>query len=623
MCGFVGFIDLRSERMADSEVLTRMSDKLIHRGPDSAGFFIEGCVGLGFRRLSIIDLATGDQPIHNEDRSLTLLCNGEIYNYKELRRDLEKRGHTFSTRSDVEVLVHLYEEVGFDLLAQINGQFSFVLYDHRRRLLLLARDHFGVNPLYHATFDNVFLFGSEIKALLEHPAVSRDVDLTGLDQVFCLPGLVSPRTLFKGIQSLKSGHLIVVRDGSVRIDEYWDLDYPVATDVPVGEPGHVYMERAQALIEQSIRYRLQSDVPIGLYLSGGLDSSIIAAMASRLRGSGQHTFSISFPGRSIDETRYQRLMADHLASVHHEIRFDWPEITDRLAAMVYHCECPVRETYNTCSLALSEAAHREHVKVILSGEGADELFAGYPGYLFDFLGPRRRITPGDPKARLEAQLRERLWGDADLFYESDLHAFRKRRASLYSDTLRASLESFDCVNFPLVNQQRLRGRHPLHQRSYLDFKLRLSDHLLSDHGDRMLLANSVEGRYPFLDLGVVELARTIPPALHVQDFQEKHILKGMARDLLPEEIVTREKFGFRAPGSPYLLHQPVEWIADLLSYEHIRRQGYFNPDTVEALRTSYLGRCQGELNPHQETDFLMIVLTFGLLCDLFGLPALN
>jgi asparagine synthase (glutamine-hydrolysing) len=621
MCGFAGYVDLRAERMADLDLLVRMTDKLVHRGPDSDGFFVENEVGLGFRRLSIVDLATGDQPIYNEDRSVVLLCNGEIYNFPALRQELEERGHVFSTNSDVEVLVHLYEESACDFLARLNGQFAFVLYDRRRKLLFLGRDPFGIVPLYHTTVDGIFLFASEIKALLEHPAVPREVDLTGLDQVLCFPGVVSPRTLFKGIESLKSGHRLVVRGARVEISEYWDLDYPADGELPYDQPEAYYKERLFELFERSVRYRLQADVPIGLYLSGGLDSSLVTAMVHRLRGDGQHTFSISFTEEPINEARYQRLMVERLRSCHHEILFDWSQIADRLVDMVYHAECPVRESYNTCSLALSAAAREEGIKVILGGEGADELFAGYPGYRFDRLGPRRTASY-DPGAFFERELRERLWGNPDLFYETDLYAFRETKAALYSTALAAALPEFDCAGFPLVNRERLRGRHPLHQRSYLDCKLRLSDHLLSDHGDRMVLANSVEGRYPFLDRELVEFLREVPPDLKLHGFTEKYILKALACDLLPAEIVHREKFGFRAPGTPFLLRQKIDWVEDLLSPERIERQGYFNPDTVQLLRRRYL-EDGGDFNPHLETDFLMIVLTFSVLCDLFALPPLG
>ncbi len=621
MCGIAGYVDLRAERLADRDLLARMTGKLAHRGPDSEGFFVENEVGLGFRRLSIVDLTTGDQPIYNEDRSLVLLCNGEIYNFPALRRELEERGHVFSTHSDVEVLVHLYEESACDFLGRLNGQFAFVLYDRVRKLLFLGRDPFGIVPFYYTVVDGLFLFASEIKALLEHPAVPREVDLTGLDQVLCLPGVVSPRTLFKGIESLKSGHRIVVRGAHVEVSEYWDLDYPRDGQLTYDKPEAHYRERLSELLERSVRYRLQADVPIGLYLSGGLDSSLVAAVVHRLRGEGQHTFSISFTEQNIDEARYQRMMVERIRSCHHEIRFDWSAIADRLVDMVYHCECPVRESYNTCSMALSEAARGEGFKVILGGEGADELFAGYPGYRFDRLGPRRASAYG-PGAFRERELRERLWGNPDLFYETDLYAFREIKAVLYSGPLGASLPEFDCAGFPLVNRERLSGRNPLHQRSYLDCKLRLADHLLADHGDRMVLANSVEGRYPFLDLELVEFLREVPPDLKLHGFTEKYILKALAGDLLPAEIVHREKFGFRAPGTPFLLRQKIDWVEDHLSYDRIKRQGYFNPDTVQMLKRRYLEE-GNDFNPHLETDFLMVVLTFSILCDLFALPAVG
>jgi asparagine synthase (glutamine-hydrolysing) len=289
--------------------------------------------------------------------------------------------------------------------------------------------------------------------------------------------------------------------------------------------------------------------------------------------------------------------------------------------MIYHCEVPVKETFNTCSLALSESAKRAGITVVLAGEGADELFAGYLGYRFDQFG-RRGATATDYEALLEEELRERLWGDRDLFYEVDQLALRDVKGALYSPRVNEDFDDFECLNFQLVGKARLKGRHFIHQRSYLDFKLRLSDHLLSEHGDRMALANSVEARYPFLDIDLVEFAREIPPDLKLNGFTEKYVLKKVAEGLVPPEIINREKFGFRAPGSPYLLQQNVEWINDLLSYERIKRQGYFSPETVERLKEQYT-RPGATLNPHLESDLLMIVLSFGILLDAFALPSLN
>jgi asparagine synthase (glutamine-hydrolysing) len=622
MCGVVGFIDTRGERKPDRELLGRMTDKLVHRGPDSAGYFVDYHVALGFRRLSIIDLESGDQPIYNEDGSVVLMCNGEIFNYVELRNALVQKGHHFRTRSDVEVLLHLYEEHGVDFLDKINGQFAFVIYDRKNRRLFLARDHFGINPLYYTMVNGLFIFASEIKAILEHPQVPREVDLTGLDQTLSFPGLVSPRTMFKGIQSLKSGHYIVVENGAVSVREYWDLDYP-----PLGAGSAVrsesdYVEELKELLTRSVSYRLQSDVPVGFYLSGGLDSSLIGALINQIApNTRRHSFSIGFTDADISETKHQRLMAEFTRSIHNEIIFDWSEIVERLSRMIYHSECPVRESYNTCSMALSAAAQNAGVKVVLTGEGADELFAGYVGYRFDSFRDRESKSY-DLETALEDELREKLWGDKDFFYEKDHLALREVKQAMYSARTNELYREFDCLNHELINKERLRGRHPVHQRSYLDFKLRLSDHLISDHGDRMTLAHSVEGRYPFLDIDLVEFSTRVPPDLKLHNYIEKYILKRVAEDFLPREIVKREKFGFHAPGSPFLLQRGIEWVNDMMSHERIKRQGYFNPDVIDRLRAQYT-QSGFKLNLPFEDDLLIVVLTFGIFLDTFNLPNLN
>jgi asparagine synthase (glutamine-hydrolysing) len=550
------------------------------------------------------------------------MCNGEIYNYRELRLTLEAQGHVFRTESDVEVLVHLYEEDGITFLNRLNGQFAFVIYDRKIKRLFLARDHFGVNPLFYTLADGVLIFASEIKAILEHPLARREVDLTGLDQILSFPGLVSPRTMFKDIRSLAGGHYLLVEKGDVRVAEYWDLDYPRDDEPPTERPESYYVEGVKELLTRSVEYRLQADVPVGFYLSGGLDSSLIGALVKRVSpGQRRHSFSISFPDPAMSEAKYQRLMSHATGSVHHDTVFDWPEICRRLPEMIYHCECPVRETYNTCSMALSESAKRAGVTVVLTGEGADELFAGYVGYRFDShrAGGERRY---DLETALEEELREKLWGATDLFYEKDHYALKEIKTALYSTRANELYGEFDSVNFGVVNKERLRGRHPVHQRSYLDFKLRLSDHLISDHGDRMSLANSVEARYPFLDIDLIEFAKTIPPGLKLKNYTEKYVLRKAAEEFVPREIIDREKFGFHAPGSPYLLQQRVEWVWDMLSYERVKRQGYFDPDVIENLKRQYSQEGFTLALPFED-DLLIVVLTFGIFLDVFGLPALG
>ena len=307
MCGLCGYLDMSKEQSAEKDVLTSMTETMVYRGPDSSGYFLKDHLGLGFRRLSLIDLEGGHQPLYNEDKSIVLVCNGEVFNYLELKKDLVHKGHRFRTNTDVEVLLHLYEECGIDVLNKLNGQFAFALYDRREQKLILARDPFGICPLFYTLVDDVLIFGSEIKAILAHPLVHREVDLVGLDQILTFPGLISPRTMFKNIKSLKSGHYIVVQDRHLEIREYWDLDYPMMGEISYRQPESYYVEKLDDILTQSVKHRLHADVPVGLYLSGGLDSSLIAAIANRLcianrlPESTVHSFSIAFRDKDICE----------------------------------------------------------------------------------------------------------------------------------------------------------------------------------------------------------------------------------------------------------------------------------------------------------------------------------
>ncbi len=616
MCGIVGFIDTLNQGRIDRHLVPLMADVITHRGPDSAGYYLDDQVALGARRLSIVDLAGGDQPIYNEDRSIVLVCNGEIFNYPALRESMEARGHVFRTNCDIEVLVHLYEEYGPQLLAMINGQFAFALYDTRARRLFLARDHFGINPLYYAVVDGMCVFGSEVKALLQHPLVPRRLDLTGLDQVLTFPGVISPRTMFKGISSLPSGHSLLIEDGRIIVEEYWDLDYPLAGELAY-ESEEYYRAGLRERVFAAVEARLQADVPVGLYVSGGLDSSIVAGVARQLRPEMPfHSYSVDFSERALSEASYQAMVAQRIGSQHHSVMFGWTDVTERLPQMIYHCESAVYETYNTCSMALSQSVHRRGGRVVLSGEGADELFAGYIGYRLDQL--RTRSDEQNWETALEDELREQLWGDSAIFYEAEYYALATLKNALYAPAVSAAYNEFACTNFPLVNHARIAGRHPIHQRSYLDFKLRLADHLISEHGDKMALASSVEARYPFLDVNVVDFARMIPPHLKLNQLVEKYILKHTFADLVPAEIIGREKFGWRAPGSVQLMKHSREWFNDLIAPERLKRQGIFNPETVQRIIVQY-GQPGFKLNVPYERDLLMIVLTTGLLIDQFQL----
>jgi asparagine synthase (glutamine-hydrolysing) len=621
MCGIAGIYNIeRGEGPIDPVILRAMTDALAHRGPDDVGYHVAEDLGLGFRRLSIIDIATGNQPMYNEDRSLVSVCNGEIFNFKEIREELRAAGHRFQTQCDVEILVHLYEEKREDFVNGLNGQFAFALHDSRRRTLFLGRDHAGIAPLFHAVAGGRLLFASEIKAILRHPDVRPEVDLTALDQVFSFPAVISPRTMFKGISSLAPGHLLKVKEGRLQTMEYWDLSYPKEGEIASSRSEAQYADELESLLLRSVKRRLHADVPVGLYLSGGLDSSLIASMARRLEPeTSRRSFSIGFADAAIDERRYQRRMAEAVGSTHREIVFDGMEIEKRFRTMVYHAESPLKETYDTCSLALSEAVRQSGMKVVLTGEGADELFAGYVGYRFD--GNRGPAEYGeDLLAReLEEEISGCLWGDRTFVYEARQHELGQTKEALYSAAVGALYPEFDSVRNPVVEIAKLAGRHLLHKRSYLDFRLRLGHHLLSDHGDRVGYANSVEARYPFLDVELMEFVRTLPPGIHLSGFEEKHLLKKVAAKYLPEEITGREKFGFVAPGSTDLMRRNIEWVNDTLSHATVRRQGYFDADAVDRLKEIYTA--DGfRVNVPFEDDLLMIVLTFGVFLDLFDVP---
>jgi len=596
-----------------------MADQLVHRGPDDAGYCIKNEVGLAFRRLSIIDLANGNQPFCDETGNVVSICNGEIFNYRELRRELQAKGHQFRTECDVEVLIPLYKEYGSDFVKKLNGQFAFAIFDDSKKQLLLVRDHVGICPLFYTVAGDTLVFGSEIKAILKHPAVSRAVNLRGLDQILTFPGMASPTTMFAGIHSVRPGHQLIVKtNGRLEEKEYWDLDYPLRVSEARSEAD--YVDELDEVLCRAVKDRLNADVPVGYYLSGGLDSCLIGSIAQRVLPDPQRpSFSIAFADQDHDERAFQRVFTGHVPSVHHQITFDWNHVAGALERAVYHSEAPLKESYNTCSLALSERVRQSGVKVVLTGEGADELFAGYVGYRFDAMRSEQSHS-SELNEVFESEERQRLWGNKEFFYEKDYAALKSVKSDLFGQAAIEHIAGLGTAD-GVVNKTRLRGRHLVHQRSYVDFKLRLSDHLLADHGDRVAYANSIEARYPFLDTRVIDLARRMPPKLKLNGLIEKYIVKQVAARYLPGAITGREKFHFVAPGSPALLAQNIEWINDLLSFEKIKRQGYFNPATVERLRKTY-NKPGFKLNLPFDSDLLMIVITFGIFLDLFGMPNL-
>ncbi|MGB3464122.1 MAG: asparagine synthase (glutamine-hydrolyzing) [Cyclobacteriaceae bacterium] len=625
MCGIAGVINLDKDHPVEKNVVKKMADQIIHRGPDDSAAYVDNNVGFGFRRLSIIDIDNGIQPFFNHDRSIILVCNGEIFNYKELRSEVEQKGHKLRTNCDVEIIVPLYMEYGIDCIKKLNGQFAFAIFDKNTNQLMLGRDHFGICPLFFSKNEESLVFASEIKSILEVPKFSREIGMTGLDQIFSFPANIAPATLFKHIHSLEAGHFAILKEGELTSHEYWNLDYPdVDEHEPVKDEAY-YVERLDELLLNSVKSRLIADVPVGFYLSGGLDSSLIGGMMHKFQEEDPYkSFSICFSeneeDKAINEQRFQRMMSNHINSDHHEIEFSWDNFGSKLKDVIYYSESPLKETYNICSMALSKRARQEDVKVVLCGEGADELFGGYAGYKFDGQNRKHPKTMKDLQQIRKDELSKKLWGDTDFVYEKDEYEFRETKSALYSSQVNAVYSDFDCLNRPAVDHERMKNKHIFHQRSYVDFKLRLGGHLIADHGDRMTMANSIEGRYPFLDVNLIEFTRQIPPEMMVKGMTEKYILKKLGERYVPKEIFNREKFGFVAPGSPQLLKSGNEWIHDFLSYDMIKRQGYFNPDTIERLKKIY-SRDNFILNPPYDIDLLIIVLTFNIFLQVFEAPS--
>lgn len=620
MCGICGYIELDNSKKVDRTYIKSMTEMLVHRGPDGTSIYYDDFFTLGFTRLSIIDIENGMQPVTNEDKSIISICNGEIFNYIELRKELISKGHKFKTDCDVEVIVHLYEVYGKEFISHLNGQFSFILYDKKNKYFICARDQFGIAPFYYTIIDNTLIFASEIKAILKHKKVNKEVNIRALDQILTFPGLISPQTMFKDIYSLENGHYLEINsDGNIKNIEYWDLIYPRKSECDLRKDESYYKEELTSRLLKAVEIRMRSDVPVGLYISGGLDSSIIAAMVNKISNEKQRrTFSIDFEDKEISEEKYQNIMVNNLNSIHKKTPVGISDIISNLSKVIYQCETPLKETYDTASYALARSVRNSNIKVVLSGEGADELFGGYVGYKFDKIRMFKGDTNVNPR---ENDMRRKLWGDENLFYEKDYYSFNKVKIEMYSDNVKEIYDQVNCLNYPVINEKRLEGRDVFQKRSYIDYKLRIVDHLVADHGDRMTFANSVEARYPFLDKDVVEFAKTIPSDLKLNNFDEKYILKEVAKNYVPKQIIEREKFAFVAPGSSDMLKSNYEYFESILSWDTIKRQGYFNPDVVENLKKKYLSK-DFSLNLPFESDLLITVITFGMFLDSFGLSNL-
>ena len=640
MCGIAGSIALGDGVDPPSrEDLTAMIAAIRHRGPDEFGLYRDRTAGLAMARLSIIDLATGQQPMCNESGSLWIVFNGEIYNYVELRAELVQLGHQFRTASDTEVIVHAYEQWSADAFARFNGQFAVALWNSETGTLVLARDRLGVRPLFLATHGGRLWFASEVKAIFAgDPSIPRRLDPVGLAETFTFWTSVAPQAVFEGITELEPGHVRTISRQATTDRAYWAPSYPESPAGPL-ESIESAAERVRAALEDAVRLRmLRADVPVGSYLSGGLDSSLVAALGRQVKGDRFNTFSIRFEDAEYDETGYQRSVAALIESDHHEISVSRRDIAEVFPDVVASAERPLLRTAAAPLFLLSRLVHETGIKVVLTGEGADEMFAGYDIFRE---GKVRRFWGRQPGSKLRPRLLERLYpylarsptaqqAMAREFFGRDrrswaeagfAHQIRWQSAAalqrLFVADVHEQAAQVDVIGRLIAS---LPGAFEswsfLAQDQYLEVRTLLSGYLLSSQGDRMLMAHSVEGRFPFLDINVVALANALPPAFKLRGLDEKHILKRAAAGLVPADIIRRSKQPFRAPDAlSFAGPSPVDWVTEMISERAVTEAGIFNPAAVGQLWRKVQEWPAGKQFSNTDNMALVGVLSTGLLHD--------
>jgi asparagine synthase (glutamine-hydrolysing) len=620
MCGIAGTIGLKSPLPSDVvEATERMLSIIGHRGPDEAGLYVDDTAALGQVRLSIIDLAGGHQPIHNEDHSLWIVFNGEIFNYLELREDLILRGHRFYTNTDTEVIVHLYEQYGSDCVQHLNGQFAFAIWDSRRCTVFMARDRVGIRPLHYTLHQGRLIFASEIKSILTDPSIPRKPDPIALDQIFTFWAPMTPRTAFEGISELPAGHTLTCRPGQMPvIERYWHVPLCEPQDCISGSVEDL-SEQVRDLLTDAVRLRLRADVPVGSYLSGGLDSSILTSLVVKKFNHQVRTFGLRFKESEFDETLYQNQMVDALQCHHSEILVSNEDIGSHFQRAVWHIEKPLLRTSPMPLMSLAGLVHDQGFKVVLSGEGADEVFGGYN--IFREAKIRRywaKSPDSTRRAALIGRLYPYIFNDArsrqtvQSFFARGLedvdnplysHRLRwdntRRLRQFFSDDLMTQIGSYDPYE-DLTSQlpEAFHHTNDLSRAQYLEMTLFMSQYLLSSQGDRMAMSESVETRVPFLDHRVIEFMARVSPRHKITGLTEKALLRRSFAHLLPESICRRNKHPYRTPIKQGLLNETHRaYVRDMLTGSGVTRAGLFNPEKVSRL----LDRL--ESRPHSsETD---------------------
>ncbi len=603
MCGIAGIFNMCSDKEISVRTLKMMASVMRHRGPDGVGFYKDERAGFVHTRLSIIDLESGWQPIHNESKSIYITFNGEIYNYIELRKILKDKGHRFYTMSDTEVVVHLYEEYGLDCLKHLNGQFAFAIWDKNEGKLFIARDRVGIRPLFYTFVNGSMLFASEIKSLFMDDRVKREIDPFALDQIFTFWMTIPPRTAFKDILELPAGHYMTIKDGSCKIEKYWDLDFTPSGCVKSEEE---YAEELRELMISSTKLRLRADVPVGAYLSGGLDSSVITTLIKKYTETPLRTFSVAFQDEVYDESEYQSQMIEYLNTDHSFIKCTYSDIGEAFPDVIWHTEKPILRTAPTPLYLLSKLVRENGYKVVLTGEGADEMLAGYDIFKEAKI---RKFMEKEPKSRLRPLILKKLYPYlansptkslqyAEAFFRVDTSGYpdscyshiprwntTSKTKLFFSDHLKDKLNDFNAIDELSSHLSgNVNNDDYLSHAQYLESKTLLSGYLLSSQGDRMAMANSIEGRFPFLDHKVMEFCFKLPPTIRMRAITEKYILKESMKDLLPASITERTKQPYMAPDCKSFFSNGIpEYVEEMFSDSVIKRAGLFDINKTKRL----------------------------------------
>jgi asparagine synthase (glutamine-hydrolysing) len=616
MCGICGKLEFDLQRSVDPELLRNMMTVIRHRGPDDEGTYLSGNVGLGHRRLSIIDLNTGKQPLANETNTVWIVFNGEIYNYRELRLDLVKRGHRFRTETDTEVIVHLYEEYGEGLLNKLRGMFAFALWDDDKKILLLARDRVGIKPLYYSQTKSALLFSSELKSILVDPTVPREIDPAAVDRFLTYNYTPGAETTLKGICKLLPGHYLISRSGQIEIRQYWDLKF-----VPREQNGESAADELTELLRETVRGHMISDGPVGVLLSGGVDSTAMLSFASELTTERINTFTIGFSGSdAVDERPYARLASKRFNSLHFETTINGQDFVDFLPKYVWHMEEPVCEPPAVALFYVSKLAS-QHVKVLLSGEGGDEAFAGYPEYrnypflerVKSVLGPLTNTAAGVANLLANVPSLHKLKKYSALmrmplqnYYYSrsglPISFFVRNFDSIYSGDFHRQIDHDNSFRVARELFQNVADQPILNQMLYVDTKTWLPDDLLIK-ADKITMANSLELRVPLLDHRVLEFAASLPISEKLRGLQTKRILRQALSKHVPAEILNRPKAGFPVPYRSWLRKDMNGMVRDTLLSSRATNRGYFSKRAVERLVSN--GSIESD---HSSEIFSLLVL---------------